>query len=386
MQTRHELTLEILPRYLKENKQGKTKILDEYCLNTNYKRKYAIAKLKDYQLTPALKFKVPGKHKRNRKKIYDMATEESLHIIWNIYDNICAERLHPQIKTAIDKLISCKELKINSEVEMKLKTVSLGTLKNLLKNIKVRETNRIGGTTKPGSLLKNQIPLRVGLWDEKKVGFSEIDLVAHCGDSLSGEFVFTLNTTDIKTGWFEAEGVLGKSQGRVFEGIKNIRKRLPFKLLGIDSDNGSEFINWIMVSYCEKENIVFTRSRPYQKNDGAHIEQKNWTTIRKNLGYTRIETKEKVDLVNELYRGPLSDYINFFLPSMRCIERKRVGSKIIKKFDKAKTPYQRIIESDDISQETKNVLDKKYRKLNPVVLRKEIDRIKKKIFKKSLKI
>lgn len=381
MQTRHELTLEILPRYLKANKQGKTKILDEYCLNTGYERKYAIAKLKDYQLTPALKFKTPGKHKRKRKKIYDMAVEEALHIIWDIYDNICAERLHPQLKTVIDKLIKCNELKINSDVEIKLKTVSLGTLKALLKTIKVRETNRIGGTTKPGSLLKNQIPLRVGLWDEKKIGFSEIDLVAHCGDSLSGEFVFTLNTTDIKTGWFEAEGVLGKSQERVFEGIKNIRKRLPFKLLGIDSDNGSEFINWIMVRYCEEENIVFTRSRPYQKNDGAHVEQKNWTTVRKNLGYSRIETKEKVDLVNKLYRGPLSDYINFFLPSMKCIERKRIGSKIVKKFDEAKTPYQRVVESDDISQEVKDVLNKKYEELNPVVLKKEIDRIKKKIFK-----
>lgn len=382
MQTRHELTTEILPRYLKANKQEKTKILDEYCLNTGYERKYAIAKLKSYQLTPALKFKIPGKHKRNRKKIYDIAVEEALRIVWDIYDNICAERLHPQLKPIIDKLIECDELKISSDVEIKLKTVSLGTLKTLLENIQTRETNRIGGATKPGSLLKNQIPLRVGLWDEKKVGFSEIDLVAHCGDSMSGEFVFTLNTTDIKTGWFEAEGVLGKSQERVFEGIKNIRERLPFDLLGIDSDNGSEFINWIMVRYCEKENIVFTRSRPYQKNDGAHIEQKNWTTVRKNLGYSRIETKEKVDLVNELYRGPLSDYINFFLPSMKCIERKRVGSKIIKKFDKAKTPFQRVLESEDLSQEIKDYLSKKYESLNPVVLRREIDRIKKKIFKK----
>lgn len=381
MQTRHELTLEILPRYLKAGKQGKTKILDEYCANTGYDRKYAISKLREYQLTQGIKFKVAGKHKRNREKIYDMAVEEALHIIWDIYDNICAERLHPQLKTVVDKLISCNELDIEPDVEMKLKNISLGTLKLLLKNIKVRETNRIGGTTKPGTLLKNQIPLRVGLWDEKKVGFSEIDLVAHCGDCLAGEFVFTLNTTDIKTGWFEAEAVLGKSQERVFKGIRCIRERLPFDLLGIDSDNGGEFINWIMLRYCEKEDIVFTRSRPYQSNDNAHIEQKNWTTIRKNLGYTRIETQEKCDLVNELYRGPLRDYINFFLPSMKCVSRKRVGSKIVKKYDEAKTPYQRVVESSNVPQGVKGRLHQRYFELNPVALRKEIDKLKRQIFK-----
>lgn len=381
MQTRHELTLEILSRYLKANKQGKTKILDEYCINTRYDRKYAITKLRSYQLTPNLKFKVSGKHKRKRKRTYDKAVEEALHIIWNIYDNICAERLYPQLRIMVNKLIECKELKVEPDVEMKLKTVSLGTLKILLEDIRIRETNRIGGTTKPGTLLKNQIPLRVGLWNEKKVGFSEIDLVAHCGSSLQGEFVFTLNTTDIKTGWFEAQAMLGKSQERVFKGIKNIRERLPFKLLGIDSDNGSEFINWIMVKYCDEENIVFTRSRPYQKNDNAHIEQKNWTTIRKNLGYVRIETKEKTDLVNQLYRGSLRDYINFFLPSMKCIERKRIGSKIVKKYDEAKTPYQRIIESDDVPLNVKKALNKKYSELNPVALKKEIAKLKRRIFK-----
>lgn len=381
MQTRHELTLEVLPRYLKANKQGKTKILDEYCANAGYKRKYAITKLRIYQLTAGIKDCSPGKHKRKRERTYDMAVEEALHAIWDAYDNVCAERMHPQLGEMTNKLIECGELKVKSEVEMKIKAVSLGTLKVLLKNIRIRKINRIGGTTKPGSLLKNQIPFRVGLWDEEKIGFSEIDLVAHCGNSLSGEFVFTLNTTDIKTGWFEAEAVLGKSQEGVFNAIKNIREKLPFSLLGIDSDNGTEFINWIMVSYCEKENIVFTRSRPYQKNDNAHIEQKNWTTIRKNFGYTRIETKEKADQMNKLYKGPLRDYINFFLPSMKCTERERVGSRIIKKYDVAKTPYQRIIGSNDTPIDVKKILTERYSELNPIALRKEIDRIKKILFK-----
>jgi hypothetical protein len=380
MHTKHELTLQVLPRYLKANKQEKTKILDEYCANTEYERKYAITKLKEYQMTPNLEFKVAGKHKRNREKVYDITVEEALHTIWNAYDDICAERLHPQMSNIVDKLILCNELNIDPVVELKLKAVSLGTLKLLLRSIRERDTNRVGGTTKPGTLIKSEIPLRVGYWNDTLAGYIEIDLVAHCGSSMAGEFAFTLNITDIATGWFESEAILGKAQSRVFEGIKRIQKRLPFTLLGIDSDNGGEFINWQLLRYCEKENIEFTRSRPYKKNDNAHIEQKNWTTVRKNFGYVRIEDKKRVDIMNEIYRRPLRDYINFFLPSMKCIERKRVGSRIVKKYDDAKTPYQRVLEQDNVSKDVKDKLTMRYNELNPVALRKEIAKLKRKLF------
>lgn len=383
MHTRHQLTVHVLRRYLKANKEGKGRILDEYCANTEYDRKYAIEKLRKYQLVPGIQEKKPGTHTRQRPKIYDMAVESVLHTIWDAYDNICAERLHPHLGLKIDKLIACKELVIDSVIDQKLRAISLGTLKILLRRIRTRETNRVCGTTKPGTLLKHEIPLRVGYWDETKEGFLEIDTVAHCGDSMAGIFANTLNSTDIATGWFEAETVLGKSQERVFDGLVRMKKRLPFALLGIDSDNGYEFINWELYRWCEKENIVFTRSRPYKKNDNAHIEQKNWTCVRKVLGYTRIERQKQVDCMNKLYRGPLRDYINFFLPSMKCIERKRVGSRIVKKYDEAKTPYERALLSKDVSDVVKNELRKRYQELNPVVLKKQIAMLKKKIFSRN---
>lgn len=375
MHTKHELTLVVLPRYLKANKGEKTKMLDEYCANTGYERKYAIAKLKEYQMTPNLTFKIPGKHKRRRQRIYDMAVEVALHFIWDTYDRICAERLHPNIKDIVEKLVSCKELKIDSFTEAKLFSMSLATMKRLLKDIRERQYKKIHGTTKPGSLAKSEIPLRVGYWNETKPGFAEMDLVAHCGDYAGGDFANTLNTTDIHTGWFEAQAVLGKSQERTFKALKDIRRRMPFKLLGIDSDNGTEFINWQMIKYCKDENIVFTRSRPYKKNDNAHIEQKNWTCVRKIFGYLRIGERKQIDLMNELFSGPLRLYINFFLPSCKCVERKRIGSKIVKKYDKARTPHQRILESKDVPEKTKKQLNEIYKNLNPVALKKEIDRI-----------
>mgnify|MGYP001571063846 FL=1 len=383
MHTKHELTREILGRYLATDKTGKGHILDEFCANTGYERKYAIAKLHKYQLTPALKWVVPGKHKRKRERMYDMAVAEALAVIWKVYDNICAERLHPNLAEMMDKLVACQELRIDPLTEFKVQSISLGTLKRILTGITVRETNRVGGTTKPGTLLKHEIPLRVGHWEETKPGFLEIDLVAQCGDSASGEFANTLDSTDVYTGWFEAEAVMGKAEERVHQGIRNIRERLPFSLLGLDSDNGGEFINWGMVAYCKKEKITFTRSRPYKKNDNAHIEQKNWTCVRKVLGYTRVETSVQVDLMNELYRGPLRDYINFFLPSVKCLERKRMGAKIVKRYDKAQTPFQRVCESTDVLVDTKERLREMYQKLNPVVLRHQIDTLVDKIFNKK---
>jgi len=383
MHAKHELTKEILARYLAADKEGKGRILDEFCANTKYERKYAITKLRKYQLTTGLEWVVPGKHTRKREKLYDMAVEEALAVLWPAYDNICAERLYPNIALNIDKLVSCKEIVVDPLTEEKLRQISLATLKRLLTGIKQRATNRVGGTTRPGTLLKHEIPLRVGHWEETKPGFLEIDLVAQCGDSASGEFGNTLDSTDVFTGWFEAEAVLGKAEARVHEGIKNIRTRLPFPLRGLDSDNGSEFINWGMVAYCKKEDIVFTRSRPYKKNDNAHIEQKNWTCVRRVLGYTRVDTQAQVDLMNKLYRGPLRDYINFFLPSVKCVERKRVGAKIVKRYDKAKTPFARVCESKDVPEETKEKLHEIYQTLNPVELRRQIDTLVSKIFKRK---
>lgn len=383
MHTKHELTGEISGRYLISARKEKNKILDEFCITTGYNRKYAGEKLRDFALNPKKKKDVPGKHKRQRERIYDMKVEEALSYIWEAYDYICAERMHPNIDTIVDKLYECGELKIDSITEIKIRKISLGTLKRVLKRIKIRETNRIQGTTKPGLLLKSEIPLRVGEWRESDPGFLEIDTVAHCGDSVAGMYINTLSATDIATGWFEGRAVLGKAQERVFEALRDIKTSLPFPLLGLDSDNGYEFINWEMFKYCKKENIVFTRSRPYKKNDNAHIEQKNWTCVRRIFGYMRIEEIERLNLMNNLFKGPLRDYINFFLPSVKCVEKKRIGSKIIKKYDKARTPFERVCESQKIAEKTKQILKEKYQRLNPIALRREIAKLKKKIFIKK---
>jgi hypothetical protein len=275
----------------------------------------------------------------------------------------------------VHKLSACAILNLDPDTLAKVTHISLGTLKRLLRHIREREYKRIHGTTKPGTLLKTQIPLRVGQWEEKRPGFEEMDLVAHCGDKASGDFAHTLNATDIHTQWFEAEAVLGKAQERVFKAVQQIRRRLPFDLLGIDSDNDGSFINHQMYRYCLEEKIMFTRSHPYKKNDNAHIEQKNWTCVRKVFGYMRIDTVEQVVKMNELFRGPLRHYINFFPPSMKCIERKRIGSKIVKTYDQARTPYRRVLESAEISEKTKDGLRTLYNQLNPVELKREIDRL-----------
>lgn len=383
MHTKHELTAEISGRYIISKRKEKKWILDEYCASTGYNRKYAIVKLRHFALHPKQKDKVPGKHMRQRERFYDLKVEEALHKIWEAYDYICAERMHPNINSMIDKLFDCNELDIDLITEAKTRRISLGTLKRLLKRIRARETNRIQGTTKPGILLKSEIPLRVGEWRESDPGFLEVDTVAHCGDSAAGIYVNTLSATDIATGWFEGRAVLGKAQTRVFEALQEIRANLPFPLLGLDSDNGYEFINWEMFRYCKKEKIVFTRSRPYKKNDNAHIEQKNWTCVRRIFGYQRIEAEEQLKTMNDLFKGSLRDYINFFLPSVKCLEKKRIGSKIVKKYDRARTPFERVSESPKTSEETKQALKKKYQSLNPVALRREIAKLKKKIFSKN---
>lgn len=375
MHTKHELAKEILGRYIKSTKEEKKPILDEFCANTGYGRKYAIGKLKKLQTTPQGKDSVAGKHARNRERIYDSYVSAVVEQIYEALGGIEAKRMHPLMGTMLQKGIAFGHIKTDPLTEAKVQMMSKGTLDRMMRRI--REKNSIKGisTTRPGTLLKSEIALRVGAWEETDPGFSEIDLVAHCGDNGAGPFISTLNTTDISTAWFESEAVMGKAQERILGGIKAIRERLPFNMCGIDSDNGSEFINRQLYEYCLGENIVFTRSRPYKKDDNAHIEQKNFTTVRQVLGYQRFDTEEVLNLMNELYRGPLRLYINFFQPSVKCIEKKRVGSKIKKIYDIAQTPYERMLAHPKTSPQTKEMLTHLFKTLDPFKLRKEVDRL-----------
>jgi hypothetical protein len=383
MYTKHELAKEILVRYLEATKKQKKNILDEFCATTKYGRKYAIFKLKKLQLTDNFKDSIAGKHTRNRERRYDGSVEIVVNQIYEVLGGIGSRRIKSIIEKILDKGIEFGHIKTDPITELKVRLMSKSTLDRMVRRI--RERNAIKGisTTRPGTLLKSEIPLRVGVWEETAPGFSEIDLVAHCGDNGAGNFISTLNSTDIATQWFEAEPVMGKAQERVLAGLKAIEERLPYVLAGIDSDNGSEFINHQLQKHCQDKNIIFTRSRPYKKNDNAHIEQKNYTTVRRVLGYQRFDTEKVFKLMQKLYRGPLRLYINFFQPSEKCIEKERIASQIKKHYDLAQTPYERIMASPKIPQNTKDKLKSIFEKLDPFTLKKEIDKLVQEIQKQS---
>lgn len=227
-------------------------------------------------------------------------------------------------------------------------------------------------TTKPGSLLKNKIPIRTGTdWDESLPGFVEMDTVAHCANSVRGQYVVTLDVTDIETCWSEQRACLNKADKHVFPEIKECRSRLPFPLLGIDSDSGSEFINDKLYRYCKDEKITFTRGRPYRKNDGCHVEQKNWSIVRQTVGYGRFETKEECEYLNDIY-DRLRLLTNFFMPSQKLVVKERDGGRIIRKLDKPLTPYRRVLASDHIDSKAKDLLTATFNTLNPALLRREV--------------
>lgn len=244
---------------------------------------------------------------------------------------------------------------------------------NLSTSLPFLHLSRSKGGPKPGYLLKQKIPIRLTQWDTGVVGYVEIDFVVHCGASVLGEYVNTLSTTEISSGWWEGEAIMGRSQEHSFWALKEIRKRTSFDWKGIDSDNGPEFINQILYNYCQREKLEFTRSREYKKNDNAYIEQKNWTHVRKVFGYLRYDTYEEMAIMNDLYHNELRLYKNFFQPVMKLKSKERVGGKVKRKYEASKTPYQRLMESGQIRDEVKDELKGIYLSLNPAELKRNID-------------
>lgn len=362
--SKRELFAEVQSRYLKARKAEKQKILDEFTAATGYHRKYAVRLLKHgYQRR---KNKPKG-----RTAIYHGEVVEVLAQIWEIYGRICSKRLHPYLAEAIKVLERCHEIQLSVETKRLLLRMSRSTIDRCLRPLRFKSPHGLS-TTKPGTLLKKNIPVRTFAdWSEDQPGFMEIDLVAHCGETTEGQFLNTLTCTDICTGWTEPIALRRRSQEVVCTSIDAMRKDLPFDLLGIDSDNGSEFINDLLYRYCLDEQITFTRSRPYQKNDQAHVEQKNWSVVRHTLGYDRWETDEEFVLLKSIYKD-LRLYINFFQPVLKLITKERIGNKVIRRYDTAKTPYQRVMERTDISLEAKARLTHLYVQLNPVALHNSI--------------
>lgn len=365
--------LELQKRYKKAGKAERVIILDEFTKTTNYERQYAGKLLRGtyrYAEQPV---------KRPRGKTYTMVDAIVLAKVCDLYDWINSKRVQPGIGVAIDSLVLAGELVCSNEQRAKLIKISPATIDRLLKEHKKRPFGRGKSYTKPGTLLKHQIPIRTFAdWNENKVGFEEIDLVGHDGGVAKGDFGFTLNFVDIKGCWTEQVAVKNKAQIYVFAAIKQVRVRLPFALLGLDSDGGSEFINHQLLRYCTEEKITFTRGRSGKKNDAAHVEQKNDSVIRRWVGYGRYDTDEQIAILNELY-GVLRLYLNFFVPVMKLKEKVRIGSKVIKRYDKPKTPYQRLLEADDVAKEVKQKLKAEYQTLNLVHLKRQNDAILKRL-------
>lgn len=363
--SKRELLDAIRPRYLRAKKAEKERILDEFCAATGYHRKYAIRLLKHGPKPRGLK-------KIGRKKIYQGAVVEALIQIWEICGRICSRRLQPFLPEIIGVLEQQKELILLPEVKQRLLCISRASIDRCLQPARFEHPHGLS-TTKPGTLLKQAIPVRIFTpWEDERPGFEEIDLVAHCGQSAEGPFLCTLTVTDIATGWTECLAIWQKSQHLVAEAILELRKRLPFPLLGIDSDNGSEFINDLLYHYCLDEHITFTRSRPYKKNDQAHVEQKNWSVVRHTVGYDRLETQAELAILRSIYVD-LRLYINFFQPVLKLIGKEQIDGKTIKRYDLATTPYRRVLASDQVPLVSKARLTNLYLHLNPVVLRNQID-------------
>ena len=359
LQSRRELIAAVAPRYRAAHSADKHQILDEFVAATGYHRKYAIRVLNHPYTTHR-------QHKRHKKPRYGPAVKAALVKIWHVANCICAKRLVPALPDFVTALKRHDELQLAPEVESLLLKISVSTADRLLR---AERRHRHGlGTTKPGTLLKHTIPIRTFAdWDDARPGFLEADLVAHCGQSTHGEYLNTLTLTDITTGWTECLPLLNRSQRAVTEAVDQAQTRFPFPILGLDSDNGSEFINANLLRYCKRQHITFTRSRPYKKNDQAHVEQKNWSIVRQLVGYDRYEGRRAYRRLEALY-DILHFYVNFFQPVMKLVHKERVGSKVKKQYDTAKTPYQRALDSDQVADEVKQHLRDQYASLNPAAL------------------
>lgn len=368
----------ISTRYHRAGKKAKTHILDEFCANCGYNRKYAIRLLRKSRKKPSDK----NSRRPGPKTIYhETKLLDALKRIWFATDQMCSKKL----KAALPLWLPFYEKEfepLEKVLEKKLLQASPATIDRLLKPYRAfYKKGRC--TTKPGTLLKNQIPVKTDHWDVTQPGFFEADTVAHCGNSMAGDFVYSLTFTDILSGWTENRAVWGRGSQGVLQRIKDIEEGLVFPILGFDCDNGAEFLNYHLVRYFTKRPtspVLFSRSRPYHKNDNAFVEQKNWTHVRQLLGYDRFDKPELVGLVNDLYKHQWSLFTNYFCPTLKLKEKTKINSRYVKTYEPPQTPCQRLLVCENIKPEAKNLLQEVYNSLNPFKLKREIEQKLKSIF------
>lgn len=367
MKSKRELLTTVSPRYVTATSADKARILDEFVATTGYHRKYAIV---------LLNHPPPPRRRpitRPRAKTYTPVVQRMLVRLWQITGRMCAKRLVPGLPALVDALERHGELTLDAEMRALLFALSPATADRLLAPTRRAALPRGRTTTKPGSLLRHHIPIRTFAdWDDDRPGFFEIDLVAHGGESSSGEYLHSLVLTDITTQWTECVALPNRGEQAVSTAIARARTLIPVPVLGLDSDNGGEFINHLLVRYCERERITFTRCRPYKKNDQCHVEQKNDSIVRQLVGYDRYEGEEAYAALVTLYRS-VRRQTNYFQPSVRLVSKQRTGGKTIKRYDVAQTPYQRMLAAKEVTDEAKARLHDEYRTLNPAVIHREID-------------
>ena len=371
MQSRNQYLKELRLEYLKtKSRKRKSKLLNEAQKRTKLERKYLIKKLRPKSNLDTLRTE-----RKKRKQKYGNELKPALKRCWEIFDKPCGQRLKPLLRDEIDKLIKAQEIVCSDKIASRLKEMSPKTIDIKLRHIKETERSKRKYHYKIHPLLYQKVPVKVfGEQDREKAGFTQIDLVEHCGQSASGEYIYSQSTTDIAHGWWEGEPQLGRSQERTLEGTRNCRSRSPIPWTEIHPDNDTSFLNWHLLRYAEQEELGFSRSRPYKKNDNCLVEQKNGSHVRRHVGHLRYDTQEELEILRDLYRNELRLFKNFFQPQMKLISKVRIKGKIHRKYDRAKTPYQRIIKDPSISKETKQKLSHLYKSLNPAELKRAIDK------------
>lgn len=354
-------------RYEGRGKEGKTRMLDEFCEQYGYERKHAIKLLGDQLPKPT------GQARAGAEPVYE-PVREVIETIWQCSEQLCGKRLEPALELWLPHYGKHYGNLLPAQKKL-LKEVSAATLDRMLAIKKAVVSRRLCGT-RPGTLLRTQIPIQGEVWDEKRAGFLEADSVAHCGTSLAGDFVWSLTYTCLGSGWTEGRAVWNKGAHGVLEQTRDVENHLPFPLLGMDFDNGGEWMNWHLVKYLQERiaPVKLTRSRPYHKDDNAHVEQKNWMWPRQVLGYQRLEKPEMVPLINQLYKETWGPLHNFFLPSAKLVEKHREGSRWVRRHDRPQTAYQRLVSGGQLSKKQARRLREEYEALDPFALAQQTEK------------
>jgi hypothetical protein len=364
-QSKHELVAALQGRYARAGRAEKGRILDEFVAATGYHRKWAIGLLR--QGPPPARAGQGG-----RPRVYSAVVVGALRQVWEASGELCGKRLAPFLDEIVPALEGEGAVQLDPAVRALLLQMSAATIDRRLRPFRLQQRHGLG-TTKPGTLLKQQVPIQTYTpWDEQRVGFVEIDLVAHCGTTTAGHYVNTLTLTDVASGWTECAAVWGKGQTAVCGALEQLRARLPFPLLGIDSDNGSEFLNAHLVRWCAQEQLTFTRSRPYWKNDQAHVEQKNWSVVRRLLGYDRYETEAVCAALQRVYVA-LRLWTNHWQPVFKLIGKERAGARVRKQYDRAQTPYRRVLAIGGLPPAAQARLDQEHAATGPTAAWQAVD-------------